>query len=403
MNMKSLALRSAAAVPAVAFASIFLTACESSRNTNIPDYAWVEDSNAKAGQETVYLDPIPSAADDKVILPGGDILTAQHQGSTDAGETKSGTAANPAETVVIPDESVPAVDGGVLYKVQKNDSLWNISMIYGVSVDRLAEINGLDKAAILPVGKVLTIPPEAKNAVNKPIPAAKKSEPVKKSESAKTTAKPASSTKSAAAQPTLKEGEKLYVVKSGDTLSEIAYANRVKTANLAKANNIAVNSMLHVNQTLVIPAPDSSVKAPTVKPKNTASTATPKTSTSSTAKTETKAPVSTPKADDKSTVSAPKTGTSSTIPAPKNDAKTTNQPSSNTPGGNTVTIPDETQAENTAAVNNMSLSICIENPMKLEEVAKVHDRDVKQVYELNPNITPGTMIPAGTLVKIPLF
>ena len=97
----------------------------------------------------------------------------------------------------------------------EGDTLWGIGMVYGVSVARLAEINGLDEKAPLRIGQVIMIPPDAKNAVGKPVPE-KKAET--KPAASTTTTKPAASsttTKPAAssttkAQPVAKDGETLY-------------------------------------------------------------------------------------------------------------------------------------------------------------------------------------------------
>ena len=85
------------------------------------------------------------------------------------------------------------------------------------------------------------IPPDAKNAVGKPIPQ-KKTE----TKAATSTAKPADNTKktttAVTAKPVAKEGESLYVVKSGDSLSVIAQRHHVKLADLVAANTPTTSS-----------------------------------------------------------------------------------------------------------------------------------------------------------------
>lgn len=44
------------------------------------------------------------------------------------------------------------------YKVESGDSLWSISRRYGVTVQQLCDINGIDEKAILKIGKIIYIP-----------------------------------------------------------------------------------------------------------------------------------------------------------------------------------------------------------------------------------------------------
>ena len=46
------------------------------------------------------------------------------------------------------------------YEVRRGDTLWSISRRYGLTVDELAEANGIDDVSHLRVGQVLTIPEE---------------------------------------------------------------------------------------------------------------------------------------------------------------------------------------------------------------------------------------------------
>ena len=46
----------------------------------------------------------------------------------------------------------------VFYTVQKGDTLWSISRHYGVSIDRLQEVNQITDADVISVGQKLLIP-----------------------------------------------------------------------------------------------------------------------------------------------------------------------------------------------------------------------------------------------------
>ena len=278
------------------------------------------------------------------------------------------------------------------YKVVKGDTLWGIGMVYGVSVARLAEINGLDEKAPLKIGQVIMIPPDAKNAVGKPIPQKKDTKPAAstatKADSA-SSAKPAAST-ATKAQPVAKDGETLYVVKSGDNLSMIAYRHHVKLADLIAANKVDPKATLRIGQTLVIPAASK-----------TASTSTTKSATTSTAKTEpasTTKPAATtqPKAGEGTGgIVEPIGGTSMGGAVSTTKPAATAQPAS----GNALPALDPVSSLSDADV----ISVPIDSESTLEEVAEIHDRNLQDLIRLNPEFKPGQKIPAGTAVKMPLF
>ena len=58
---------------------------------------------------------------------------------------------------------IPPVSG-VLYTVERGDSLASIGTAYGVSAAEIAEANGLDPAAVLSIGTQLVIPGAAPGA-----------------------------------------------------------------------------------------------------------------------------------------------------------------------------------------------------------------------------------------------
>ena len=399
---------------ATAAAALLLTAC-ADKPVRIPGGAFVEEpyqgetvtrtqtqtipSNGSDTIETeiIYIDtdvPVGPVEDDSqgdlAGLQGGDqqLQPVEHQP-----ETKS---------------NVP--EGSVEYKVVKGDTLWGIGMVYGVSVARLAEINGIDEKSTLRVGQVLMIPPDAKNAVGKPVEKKQETKPATSTKTetkpATTAAKPATATK---AQPVTKDGETLYVVKSGDNLSMIAYRHHVKLADLIAANKVDPKATLRVGQTLVIPAASK-----------TASTTTKTATTTTTTKTE---PASTTKP-------ATTTTTTKTEPATTTKPATTTQPKGGegtggvvepiggSMGGSSASTSTSTPAATTKPattttvpaldpVSSLSdadvISVQIDSESTLEEVANIHDRNIEDLIRLNPEFKSGQKIPAGTAVKMPLF
>jgi cell wall-associated NlpC family hydrolase len=73
-------------------------------------------------------------------------------------ESADGREQSPASAAAVP--SVQA-DGDATYVVQAGDSLWAVARRHGVSVRALAQGNGLDAESVLPIGLRLKIPPAA--------------------------------------------------------------------------------------------------------------------------------------------------------------------------------------------------------------------------------------------------
>jgi len=295
----------------------------------------------------------------------------------------------------------------VEYKVVKGDTLWGIGMVYGVSVQRLAEINGIDEKAPLKVGQVLMIPPDAKNAVGKPIPEKKAD-----TKAATSTAKPADNTKKTtttiSAKPVAKEGESLYVVKSGDSLSVIAQRHHVKLADLVAANKIDPKATLRIGQTLVIPAASASAASSTKTSTATASTTAKPATTTKPAET-TKPATTTPAASSTSASTQPKAGegTGGVVEPIGGSSSGVTSPATSTPA---TTTPAASSASTLPALDPVSevpdldvISVPIDSELTLEEVANIHDRNLQDLIRLNPDFKPGQKIPAGTAVKMPLF
>ena len=418
-------------IPAsAAVAAIILTAC-ADKPVRIPGGSFVEEpytgettsrnqtipSNGEKTIETevIFIDdevPVGPVEDNQTGLQGGDPSV---QGG-DATAQQGGTL-QPVEQQPTVKSNVP--EGSVEYKVVKGDTLWSIGMVYGVSVARLAEINGISEKSTLRVGQVLMIPPDAKNAVGKPVQ--KKTE-TKPATTTKTETKTTTSTKPATAtatktQPVAKDGETLYVVKSGDNLSMIAYRHHVKLADLIAANKVDPNAILRVGQTLVIPA--AGAKAATGTTTKTTTTTTTKTDSgtkSATATTTKPATATTTKTEPATTTKPAATSTTTQkagegtggIVEPIGGGSMGGSASTSTPAASTTTKPAAGSA--TSGLTPVSgladadvFAVPIDAEYTLEEVAEIHDKNVEDLIRLNPEFKPGQKIPAGTAVKMPLF
>lgn len=103
--------------------------------------------------------------------------------------------------------------------VRRGDTLWSIARTHGVSMERLANTNGLARNDTLTVGQVLAIPG---------------------------TAKLASTDSGSVARSTT------YVVRRGDSLSTIADKFRVRLTDLLGWNNLTKRSVIKPGQRLVM-------------------------------------------------------------------------------------------------------------------------------------------------------
>lgn len=390
------------AAASAAVAALLLTGC-ADKPVRVPGGTFVEEplpSNATTRTET-----IPSKGENEpeteVIYIENDVPVGPVENEDKAGQ-QGGTQLQPVEQQ--PSVKSNAPEGSVEYKVVKGDTLWGIGMVYGVSVARLAEINGIDEKAPLKVGQVLMIPPDAKNAVGKPVqkkPETKPATTKPATTTATTTTKPANAT-STKAQPVAKDGETLYVVKSGDNLSMIAYRHHVKLADLIAANKVDPKATLRIGQTLVIPA--ASKTASTTKSATATTTTTTKPATTTTKPATTKPATTTTTTTKPATTTQPKPGEGTggiVEPLPggsmggSSAPATTSKPATGTASSGLAPVSGLDDAD--------VISVPIDSESSLEEVANIHDRNLEDLIRLNPEFKPGQKIPAGTAVKMPLF
>lgn len=157
--------------------------------------------------------------------------------------------------------------GSDYYTVKKGDTLWDIANKYGTTVSKLKSLNNL-KSNVLQVGQTLKV----SSSETEIIPDDYLVYKVKNGDNLSKIAKEYDTTVSTIMKinnlnsdklainqqlllPKTKktDGEKTYTVKSGDTLSQIAYDNKITTSELKKANNLA-SDLLKIGQVLIIPS-----------------------------------------------------------------------------------------------------------------------------------------------------
>lgn len=125
------------------------------------------------------------------------------------------------------------------YTIKKGDNLWTLSKRYGVSLDELYAVNGLNKNSVLRVGQQIQIPSEGSTAtINTITPEVY--------------------------QPSgYNQATSSYTVKGGDSLSKIAKQFDTSVGAIKAANGKS-SDMIRVGETLIVPVGASATPAVTV-------------------------------------------------------------------------------------------------------------------------------------------
>ncbi len=145
---------------------------------------------------------------------------------------------------IVLDLNTAAPAGAIqFYVVAPNDTLYGIARHFGVSIDRLAEMNGLRNPELVRAGMILVIPDSA--------------------HAGGVSRAPAPSLGKRASYRTYT----YYTVRPGDTLSDLARTYHVTVAALATANSLGSPDNIRVGQILRIPGPSASPhETPAAKP-----------------------------------------------------------------------------------------------------------------------------------------
>jgi LysM repeat protein len=129
------------------------------------------------------------------------------------------------QVLKIPAQNVPA--GAQQYTVQYGDSLYSIATAFGIDLEDLMQANNMTNGYYLQVGQTLVIPTAGSAAL---------------AQGPSTTSVQAASV-----------GPKQYSVQPGDTLFSIAELYNVSAYDIALANGLGNPNLLEVGQTLIIP------------------------------------------------------------------------------------------------------------------------------------------------------
>jgi LysM repeat protein len=119
------------------------------------------------------------------------------------------------------------------YTVQLGDNLTSIATHYGVSVQALAQANGIANVNNIYAGQILRLPTSTTNS-NVPSP--------------------------------VTSNDQAYLVQAGDTLTALARSFNISIYDLAAANHLSVMSYIYTGQTLRIPSSTSKPATITTTP-----------------------------------------------------------------------------------------------------------------------------------------
>ena len=100
------------------------------------------------------------------------------------------------------------------HKVERGDSFWSLAVRNGTSITAICELNNLDRNKPLRIGKLIKIPVGVKTYSSKP-------------------------------------KKQIYIIKYGDTLSEIAQKYKTRVSKIKKWNNLKSNN-IRAGQKLII-------------------------------------------------------------------------------------------------------------------------------------------------------
>ena len=126
-----------------------------------------------------------------------------------------------------------------------------IAAIYDLSMQDIAEANGIGVSDILQVGQELLIPgPDGAVPPQTTTPSATATEATSPAAGAGTSPSPEAT---AAPAPEVTPAPQTHVIQQGDTLGGLAVRYQVSSEEIARANNLSLNSVLTIGQELVIP------------------------------------------------------------------------------------------------------------------------------------------------------
>ena len=152
----------------------------------------------------------------------------------------------------------------ITYTVKKGDSLWKIGRMYGVSMQEIANFNGIGLDKVLHPGDVIKLPPGAAFVPPEKRPKITKPEPTSTAKRIERRPRPSGTASSTpASRPTAKlpiPADGKYTVQKGDSISKIAHTYGLTTKELKDLNNLN-SDLIYPGNTLLLKRSGGSITA----------------------------------------------------------------------------------------------------------------------------------------------
>jgi LysM repeat protein len=219
-----------------------------------PASAWVTPQAAHGAELGRDTRAAPEAQGEVYIVQRGDTLTliAARLGVSPAALAQINGIANPdfiyvGQRLLMPGGGAPAPGVGGVHIVQRGETLTSIAARYGVSVNALAQANGLRSLNFVWVGQRLSVP--GAGPAPQPTPAPQ----------------PAPAPQPTPAPQPAPQGD-THIVQVGDTLASIAQRYNTTVAALVAANGLPNPNFIWVGQRLKVSAGGAPLPAPPPQP-----------------------------------------------------------------------------------------------------------------------------------------
>lgn len=170
-----------------------------------------------------------------------------------------------------------ATTGTSTYTVKAGDTIAKIANQFGTTVAKIQSLNNLSNVNLIFVNQTLKISGAVTNTTN--------STTTSTSQSNTTTTTNSTNTNTNTTNTGSTNGQSIYTVKSGDTISNIANTFGVTINQIKQWNNLANINIIYVNQKLVVAGSKSNSQS------NSTTSTNPSTNTSNTTNTNTTTPV----------------------------------------------------------------------------------------------------------------
>lgn len=183
-----------------------------------------------------------------IIYPNQTLKVTGNKGTSSSNSSSSTSSSSSNSSSSATSKPSTSQTNTSVYTVKSGDTLGAIASRHNTTVAKLASLNGIRNTNYISVGQKIKIDGKASSSNNA---SASKPSTSKPSASKPNTSKPSTSKPSSNANSGSTASSSTYTVKSGDTLSHIAY-NHGTTVSKLMSNNNLTSHMIYVGQKLSV-------------------------------------------------------------------------------------------------------------------------------------------------------